>query len=119
MPGPILKDMTTTCWEHKKCKNNACPMHGKEETNDCWYTVGTYCGGEVQGEFARKYLTCGECDYFKILLHNHVGQETLILAHIMKTGDTLCKEMFISEFPVEFGIELYKQWKKKVCDKPR
>jgi PleD family two-component response regulator len=29
--------------------------------------VGTLCGGKVQGEFARKYETCFECEVFKII----------------------------------------------------
>ena len=51
------------CWEIKNCKKRKCPSYRKVQ-NRCWLTVGTFCGGKVQGEFAQKYKTCCECNVF-------------------------------------------------------
>lgn len=44
------------------------PMHGVHGgTNGgraCWVVAGTLCGGEVQGDFARKESNCLECDFY-------------------------------------------------------
>ncbi len=51
------------CWELKNCKKRKCPSYRKIE-NRCWLTAGTFCGCKVQGEFARKYKNCYECEIF-------------------------------------------------------
>jgi len=54
------------CWEIKGCEKEKCPAHSSED-HRCWLQVGTLCGGKVQGEFAKKYKTCFECDVLKII----------------------------------------------------
>jgi hypothetical protein len=62
------------CWEFKKCGRegggarakelgvcSAYPVHGKH----CAPIAGTLCGGQVQGSFAQKVVTCMRCDFFK------------------------------------------------------
>lgn len=77
--------MLQNCWEVKKCGREpggaripelgACPA-ATEKTGDgvnsgknggriCWALTGTLCGGQVQGTFAQKELTCMACDFFK------------------------------------------------------
>lgn len=76
------------CWEHKKCerqpggklvyKFGLCRatresrldgVHGGDNGGrSCWVVAGTFCGGKVQGTFARKYETCKECDFYKMVL---------------------------------------------------
>lgn len=29
----------------------------------CWVVAGTFCGGTVQGTFAKKYEHCENCDF--------------------------------------------------------
>ncbi len=53
-----------SCWKLKNCDKRACPSHRKSKIR-CWLTVGTFCGGEIQGEFVKKYKTCYECNVFK------------------------------------------------------
>ncbi|RMF92680.1 MAG: hypothetical protein D6734_11745 [Candidatus Schekmanbacteria bacterium] len=73
------------CWEIKKCgreeggKNAAslgvCPAAtdlssdglngGKNGGRICWAITGTFCGGEVQGSFAQKKVTCMVCEVYK------------------------------------------------------
>ncbi len=57
---------TIRCWEVKGCQKEACPAYNGKSSR-CWLTVGTLCGGEVQGEFAKKYETCFACEVFKII----------------------------------------------------
>ncbi len=52
------------CWEIRGCKKKICPAFSNVD-HRCWLTVGTLCGGTVQGEFAKKYKTCFECEVFK------------------------------------------------------
>ena len=33
----------------------------------CWAVAGTFCGGEVQGTFARKLRTCLDCRFFRLV----------------------------------------------------
>lgn len=57
---------TIRCWEIKGCRKEACPAYNDKDSR-CWLRVGTLCGGKVQGEFAKKYETCFECEIFKII----------------------------------------------------
>lgn len=36
---------------------------GKQSGRACWVVAGTYCGGTIQGTFAKKYLACKRCDF--------------------------------------------------------
>lgn len=59
------------CWELTGCKKKACPAYERADER-CWLRVGTLCGGKVQGEFAKKYKTCFECDVLKKVSHTPV-----------------------------------------------
>ena len=54
------------CWEIKGCTKKDCPAYGSKDCR-CWLQVGTLCGGKVQGEFAKKYKTCFECDVMRLI----------------------------------------------------
>jgi diguanylate cyclase (GGDEF)-like protein len=54
------------CWEIKGCRKETCPAYNVKDFR-CWLMVGTLSGGQVQGEFAKKYETCFECEVFKII----------------------------------------------------
>ena len=73
------------CWEFKKCGREpggdnsvalgVCPASntesfdmlngGKNGGRICWSIVGTFCGGKVQGSFAKKQRSCIVCDFFQ------------------------------------------------------
>ncbi len=73
------------CWEFKKCGRDPggarvarlgiCPASIEtrvSRVNDgvnggraCWAVTGTLCGGEVQGTFAVKLISCMECEFYK------------------------------------------------------
>ncbi|MBF0329655.1 MAG: GGDEF domain-containing protein [Nitrospirae bacterium] len=54
---------TVRCFEIKKCSKKDCPVYNSDDYR-CWLQAGTMCRGEVQGEFAKKYASCSECDVF-------------------------------------------------------
>ena len=73
------------CWEFKQCgrepngakagEMGVCPASTDDSCsglNDgdsagriCWAVAGTFCGGEVQGEFAQKQISCMTCEFFR------------------------------------------------------
>ncbi len=73
------------CWEVKKCGRQPggdkvdqlgqCPAAtetsydgtngGKNGGRFCWKVAGTMCGSEVQGVYARKLVTCLECEFLQ------------------------------------------------------
>jgi diguanylate cyclase (GGDEF)-like protein len=52
------------CWEEMNCKNTTCPSY-KSSNLRCWQVSGTLCGGEPQGEFAKKIDDCHQCRVYK------------------------------------------------------
>ena len=65
------------CWTFKKCnreKDKSCTAFTSAEHDGmnngvgagryCWAVAGTLCGGEVQGEFAKKKAACIVCDFY-------------------------------------------------------
>lgn len=69
------------CWEFMKCGREvggakaqelgicpAYPDHGRH----CAHIVGTLCGGEVQGSFARKFINCLKCPFFRSTHYDRV-----------------------------------------------
>jgi hypothetical protein len=73
------------CWEMNKCGREpggskagelgVCPAasdtssnginSGKNGGRICWVIAGTFCGGNVQGTFAKKHVSCMSCEVFK------------------------------------------------------
>lgn len=58
--APAYPGAQPRCWEINDCRSEACPSFGAVDPR-CWLTSGTLCGGEVQGDFARKYQSCFNC----------------------------------------------------------
>ncbi|MHC4777682.1 MAG: two-CW domain-containing protein [Planctomycetota bacterium] len=76
------------CWEFKKCGREpnggkvselgVCPVAETEKAQGlnrgdmggraCWAVAGTFCGGQVQGTFAKKFHNCLVCDFYKKVL---------------------------------------------------
>ena len=74
----------SNCWEVKGCGRELGGIHEKEfghcpavlETRldgihggnnagrSCWVVSGTFCQGEVQGTFAKKFKQCEACDFY-------------------------------------------------------
>ncbi|MBI5409561.1 MAG: diguanylate cyclase [Nitrospirae bacterium] len=52
------------CWEEMNCSNIRCPSY-KSANLRCWQISGTFCKGEPQGEFAKKFGDCQKCKVYK------------------------------------------------------
>lgn len=52
------------CWEEMNCTNTKCPSY-KSANLRCWQVSGTFCNGEPQGEFAKKFGDCQQCTVFR------------------------------------------------------
>ncbi len=79
-------DLSQRCYEVMKCGKQDCPCYGKEGRR-CWQEAGTFCGGLVQGQFAQKYKSCSECNYFKSMTanpSNMIGEQFNNMMHILE-----------------------------------
>ncbi|MBU0730890.1 MAG: hypothetical protein KKE17_02830 [Proteobacteria bacterium] len=89
------KSLPNKCWEKKQCHEANCPAYNNE-CGRCWLIAGTMCGGDVQGKFAKKYLTCVDCDVFQEFVLKHPGNEMqehiLILIHSLRSKQLELKE---------------------------
>ncbi len=86
------------CWEFMKCGRQPdgervaelgiCPAAieasanglngGKNGGRICWAVSGTFCGGKVQGTFAKKKQSCMECEFFK-MVNQEEGHSFILL----------------------------------------
>lgn len=106
--------LNNECWEIKQCKEKTeCPAY-QSDSGRCWLIAGTMCGGMIQGEFARKYSTCVQCDVFQRMVFNDPATELqehiLILIHSLKTKQQELQEakdrykMLFDDAPVMYVI---------------
>lgn len=75
------------CWEIKKCASIQCPAY-ENECGRCWLIAGTMCGGEVQGNFAKKYRSCLDCEVYQEAVlsspETELQEHILILIHSLR-----------------------------------
>ena len=84
------------CWEAKRCGREeggenisslgVCPVAiaqhhdsvngGLNGGRFCWAVVGTLCGSQVQGTFARKLDSCLKCPFYKEVEEQEDGKFT-------------------------------------------
>lgn len=60
----LQNPLISACWKVKNCEHTECPCHGLPPVR-CWQVAGTYCGGEIQGDFAKKLGRCEVCEVYK------------------------------------------------------
>lgn len=78
------------CWEVKRCGRQPggaktqelgiCPAAveknldgthgGRNAGRACWVVAGTFCKGEVQGSFAKKFQNCQRCEFYEQVRDN-------------------------------------------------
>jgi len=95
--------MKQNCWEIMKCgrelernkvkDSSVCPAAsdtscegingGKNAGRICWAVAGTFCGGEVQGNFAKKSLSCMSCKVLHLVKYEEDSAFMLL-----KSGQT-------------------------------
>lgn len=65
-------DLSQSCYQYMGCEQEDCPCYGKDPMR-CWQQAGTFCGGDVQGKFAKKFSSCAECSYFITMTTNPIN----------------------------------------------
>lgn len=64
-----------TCWQQLGCNKEDCPAYGQEHAR-CWLIAGTFCRGEVQGQFAKKLNDCRLCEVYQAATTDPVDEIT-------------------------------------------
>ena len=58
----------------------------------CWVVAGTFCGGTVQGSFARKQVACKRCDFYNKVQHEEgeaLVKNNVLLSRLKDTSSRL------------------------------
>jgi nucleoside-diphosphate-sugar epimerase len=58
----------------------------------CWVVAGTFCGGTVQGSFARKQVACKRCDFYSKVHHEEgaaAERNNMLLSRLKDTSSRL------------------------------
>ena len=53
------------CRQTMNCGKTDCPAYRESEPTRCWEIAGTFCKGEVKGEYAKKVKDCGLCEVYQ------------------------------------------------------
>jgi len=77
------------CYEFMKCDKDDCICHSYGcKDRRCWQRAGTFCRGDAQGQFAKKYETCSKCPFFEDAAHDpysYLGEQFNNMMHILET----------------------------------
>jgi len=75
-----------SCSRLMQCERTNCPCHNMENVR-CWQVVGTHCGHEIEGVFAKKIESCEKCPVFLAATHkpvNHIGEHFNNMMHMLR-----------------------------------
>lgn len=62
------------CQQVIKCGKTDCPAYSESEPTRCWEIAGTFCKGQVQGEYAKKIKDCAQCEVYQHARNNPLGK---------------------------------------------
>ena len=81
---------------NKKDDQGVCPAakpnsynganNGKYAGRFCWAVMSTQCNGKIQGAYAKKFLDCVNCDFFK-KVQDEEGNEFILSPKVYKEID--------------------------------
>jgi PAS domain S-box-containing protein len=106
---PIENLDIPTCWKVKKCDYRECPVYGRTGVR-CWQVAGTHCGGEIQGQFAKKYRDCKECEVYRKSTVDTVAEITETFNNMMHILATKHKELIEARLAAEESSRLKSQF---------
>jgi PAS domain S-box-containing protein len=106
---PIDNPDIPVCWDVKKCDYRACPAYGRRGIR-CWQVAGTHCGGEIQGQFARKYRDCKECEVYRQSTMDTVAEISETFNNMMHILATKHKELIEARLAAEETSRLKSQF---------
>jgi len=75
-----------SCSTLLQCDKENCPCYNTENVR-CWQVVGTHCGNEIQGIFAKKLDSCEKCPVFLAATRkpvNHIGEHFNNMMHMLR-----------------------------------
>lgn len=69
------------CWEFMRCgreeggvkadKLGVCLAYTLGAGQACWEVAGTVCGEDVKGTYAKRKVSCVDCDFFRLFDLDH------------------------------------------------
>ena len=80
------------CWMVRNCNELNCPSYESDDLR-CWQTAGTFCGGIVQGQFAKKFGDCRLCKVFRYATGDQIGMISESFNNMMKLLDCKHREL--------------------------
>ncbi|UCG78037.1 MAG: HAMP domain-containing protein [Nitrospirota bacterium] len=86
----VENEKLVKCWERLDCDKKDCPSYGKLR---CWATAGTFCHGEVQGEFAQKIGDCRKCVVYKESCGDEITELVEVFNQMVKDLNYNLKEL--------------------------
>ncbi len=61
------------CQQTKNCAKTDCPAYSESEPTRCWEIAGTFCKGQVQGQYAKKIKDCSLCEVYQQARNNPIN----------------------------------------------
>jgi PAS domain S-box-containing protein len=106
---PLENPDIPDCWDLKECDYRNCPVYGRRGVR-CWQVAGTHCGGEIQGQFARKYSDCKECEVYRRSTIDTVAEITETFNNMMHILATKHRELIEARLAAEESSRLKSQF---------
>jgi two-component system sensor histidine kinase/response regulator len=106
---PLENPDIPVCWDLKKCTYKGCPVYGRKGVR-CWQVAGTHCGGEIQGQFAKKYQDCKECEVYTKSTIDTVAEITETFNNMMHIRATKHHELIEARLAAEESSRLKSQF---------
>ncbi len=106
---PLENPDIPDCWDLKKCDYKDCPVYGRKGVR-CWQVAGTHCGGEIQGQFAKKYKDCKECEVYRKSTIDTVAEITETFNNMMHILATKHRELIEARLAAEESSRLKSQF---------
>ena len=104
------------CWEIKGCAREDCPSYRDADCR-CWLRVGTLCGGEVQGDFAKKYKSCFNCPVLQHVeedvlrsLYEHIN---ILIHHLKKRDEKIVSTAITDQLTGIYNLTYFNEYMEK------
>jgi diguanylate cyclase (GGDEF)-like protein len=111
------------CWEIMNCRRENCPAFRDPDCR-CWLKVGTLCNGEVQGDFAKKYRSCFNCEVLKTVekddlwaLHENINT---LIHHLKKRDEKIVRAAITDQLTGAYNRSYFNEYMdKRLADASR
>lgn len=104
------------CWEIKNCDRVDCPSFRDIDCR-CWLKAGTLCGGEIQGDFAKKYRSCFRCEVMERVendalrsLYEHIN---ILIHHLRKRDEKIIADSITDQLTGVYNRLYFNEYMEK------